>query len=163
MSLAQLQTLKVVKSLLLGSRSQGVWLLEKNVVKKRYDARSPAQLRRFEKEVAVLTRLQGCPYAPTLYVIDRSEYAIYMSYCGSNPKPIQRPVKRAVKAALKEFGQKYQVFRVKDGKERYSYRHLFPANICQDKTSGQVRLIDFGSSLWQIRHRVRNPRTKPNR
>lgn len=147
MDLKALNELKPVKSLLLGDRSQGVVLLERGVVKKTYNKTSKAHVERYDLEVAVLKRLQGCPYVPRLYATDDANKIMYMQYVGKNVK-LNRTQKKTVKRILRLFGERYHVFRVKDGKAKYSYKDLFPANICVDD-AGNVRLIDFGG-LWRI-------------
>lgn len=146
-----LKSLKAVKSLLLGDRSKGVLLLEGGVVAKTYDKNSKQQVGRFDKEVAIMQRLQGCKYAPKLYKVDDVNKTLFMEYVGKNVS-LTRQHKRAVNKALRKIGEQYHVFRVKNGKARYTYKDLFPANICVDD-KGNVRLIDFGSSLWQIHNR----------
>lgn len=151
MDLKQLKKLGTVKSLLLGDRSKGVLLLEGGVVAKTYDKTSKRQVGRFDKEVAVLKQLQGCAYVPKLYQVDDTTKTIYMEYVGKNVA-LNQEQKLAVNRALRHIGERYHVFRVKDGKARFSYRDLFPANICVDNT-GNVKLIDFGSALWAIHRR----------
>ena len=143
-----LKTLHPLKNLLLGGRSKGVVLLEGGVVKKTYDKKSRSQISRFEKEVAVLKRLQGCEYIPKLYKIDPKNKIIWLEYVGKNVT-LTEDMKSTVNKALKFIGEKYQVYRVKNGKAKYSYKDLFPANICVNN-EGKVYLIDFGSNLWQI-------------
>lgn len=143
-----LKKLKPVKSLLLGDRSKGVMLLEHGVVAKTYDRHSRAQVGRFDKEVAVLKQLQGCKFVPKLYHVDDSNKVIYMEYVGKN-LTLTREMKLAVNNALRHIGERYHVFRVKSGKACFSYRDLFPQNICVDNQN-QIKLIDFGSALWQI-------------
>jgi len=151
MDLRSLKRLKPIKSMLLGDRSKGVVLLERGVVAKTYDRSSKAQVGRFDKEVAVLKQLQGCKYIPKLYKVDDSNKTIYMEYVGKNVE-LTKEMKATVGIALKHIGERYRVFRVKDGKARFTYKDLFPQNICVD-AAGNVKLIDFGSSLWQIHKR----------
>lgn len=148
MDLKSLKKLTPIKSMLLGDRSKSVMLLEGGVVAKTYDKNSKAQVGRFNKEVAVLKRLQGCKYVPKLYKVDDASKTLFISYVGKNVT-LTRQQKLEVNRALRLFGEKYHVFRVKDGKAKFSYRDLFPANICVDN-AGNVRVIDFGSYLWQI-------------
>lgn len=151
MDLKSLRRLKPVKNMLLGDRSQGVLLLEQGVVAKTYNKDSRQQVGRFDKEVAVLKQLQGCKYVPKLYRVDDNNKTIFMEYVGKNME-LTKEMKLAVNRALRHIGEKYHVFRVKDGKAKFSYRDLFPQNICVD-SNGNIRLIDFGSALWQIHRR----------
>jgi tRNA A-37 threonylcarbamoyl transferase component Bud32 len=107
---------------------------------------------RFDKEVDILKRLQGCACIPKLYWVDTASKTLYMEYVGRNVS-LSQEQKLAVNKALRHLGERYHVFRVKDGKARFSYRDLFPANICVNETTGQVFLIDFGSNLWQVHSR----------
>jgi len=148
MDVNRLKKLKPIKSLLLGDRSKGVMLLEHGVVAKSYDKHSKAQVQRFQKEVTILKRLKGCRSVPQLYGVDDGNKTMWMSYVGRN-QPLTRQQKIEVNKVLRHLGEKYHVFRVKGGTAKFTYRDLFPANICVDP-SGNVKIIDFGSNLWQI-------------
>jgi hypothetical protein len=147
MDLKSLKKLKPIKSMLLGDRSKGVVLLEGGVVAKTYDKNSKAQVGRFNKEVAILRQLKGCKYVPKLYAVDEANKILFIEFVGKNVQ-LTRQQKLEVNKALRHIGERYHVFRVKGGKAKFSYRDLFPANICVDG-SGNVRCIDFGSNLWQ--------------
>jgi serine/threonine protein kinase len=151
LDLRGLKKLTAVKNLLLGDRSKGVMLLEGGVVAKTYDRRSRSQVARFDKEVAVLRELEGCPYVPKLYKVDEDSKTIFMEYVGKNSR-LTYDQQQAVNRALRHIGEKYHVFRVKRGKACFTHADLFPANICVDN-NGNIKLIDFGSSLWQIHRR----------
>lgn len=148
MDLKTLKQLKPIKNLLLGDRSKGVMLLEHGVVAKSYDRSSNAQIGRFNKEILILQRLKGCKYVPKLFGVDEPNKTLYMEFVGKN-LPLSRQQKLEVNKALRHLGERYHVFRMKSGLAKFSYRDLFHANICVDG-SGNIKLIDFGSSLWQI-------------
>jgi serine/threonine-protein kinase RIO1 len=148
-SLKELKKLKAQKNLLLGDRSKGVVLLQNDIVVKSYDRHNKQQVQRFDKEVAILQRLQGCKYVPKLYDVDHRKKRLYMQFVGKNPsQPFTQQIKDEVQKALLLFGEKYHVFRVKNGKAKFTHKDLFPLNVCEH--NGQVYLIDFGSGLWQI-------------
>ena len=146
--LASLKALKPVKNLILGDRSSAVVLLEQGVVMKSYDKNSRAHIQRYNKEVEILRKVQGCNFVPKLYFTDDVNKTMYMEYVGKNGS-LSTDQKLAVNRALKHLAEHYHVFRVKGGKAGYSYRDLFPGNICIGD-HGKVFLIDYGSNRWLV-------------
>ena|ERR1700722_5083560 len=128
--------------------SLSVHLLERGVVEKKYDPANPSHVKKFDKEIAVLTRLDGCKNVPRLYGVDQASKTFWIEYVGK-PQRLDAALQQRVGKALRGLAKCHGVFRVKGGKKRMEYKYLFPGNVCVD-TAGNVKLIDFGSDLWQI-------------
>jgi hypothetical protein len=154
-SVAELRGLRQVRDLAPNSaarkkvNSLSVRLLEQGVVEKRYDAAVPGQVRKFDKEVAILRRLNGCKNVPRLYAVDEASKTFWEEYVGAPRKTLDPAMQAKVGKALRGLARCHQVYRVKGGKRRQEYKHLFPGNVCVTD-GGDIKLIDFGSDLWQL-------------
>ena len=142
----------VVKVFTLGRKSLSVRLLSTGVVEKRYDPRKPHHADRFHHEVAVLRRLQGCAFVPTLISVDPDRLMIKQSYCGEKA-PDTPQVRSAIDAALRHLDAKYGVVRRGNvGKPSDAPRRVPTLNNVT-LLNGQIFIIDFGSSGWLLSDR----------
>src|SRR5438067_2272360 len=70
----------------MGSSSKSVERLAgvPTVIRKTYNPNKEIHMERYEREVALLTRVLGCPFVPQLLHVNRARSCLYMSDCGTS-------------------------------------------------------------------------------
>jgi hypothetical protein len=149
--------LKKVRKLRGGRSGAEVWLMERDVVLKSYPAiLRPLFKRNFKRELAILERLVGCPFAPQLLAVDHKKLRLWITYCGphapANPDTIRvaEPLYARISSQWgvhHKFGPK-QIQHVK-------LRGRVLNNITMHNNA--IYLIDFAGPAWSI-----TPKPTPN-
>jgi len=143
-------SLKVIKHLKTGGKSKYVHLLEKHVVKKRYDRTNIEHVKAYHREVTILNHLRECPFVPNILHLTPEKYIIYMNYCGEHPYETKSSFQKISQLARK-LNEDYGVFRINPSSNNISYK-IQLHNCCWD--GADYFLIDFGSPHWRIKGKI---------
>lgn len=140
--------LKLIRVLKEDGKSKYVHLLERNIVKKRYDKKNLEHIKAYHREVTILKHLEKCSFVPKILHLIPDRYTIFMTYCGTEPPENPQSLQKISGLAKKLFDE-YSVYRVEDEKMTYK---INLNNTCWDNKN--FYLIDFGSSCWRIQGKV---------
>lgn len=140
-----LDALKVVK--VFGGRhnSEYVYLLENDIIKKKYSPSNPQHVDHFNREIKILNHLRKYPYVTKLLKVDFKNLIIYQTYCGPRPKKTPENVRKIQKRAM-ELHRKWGVVR-RQGNSTPIYNIFLGNTSIKD---GEIYFFDFGGNRWHL-------------
>lgn len=140
--------LKIVQKFGGRHNSEYVYLLENNVIKKKYNPRIPQQVDHFNREIRILNHLKDYKYVTKLLKVDYDNMIMYQSYCG--PRPARTPQNlEKIRQRAKELDHVYGVVRREfDGSK---VRQIYMGNT--GIINKEIYFFDFGGVKWHIEKR----------
>lgn len=137
--------LKIVK--VFGGRhnSEYVYLLENDIIKKKYSPENPQHVDHFKREIKILTHLRKCPFVTKLLKVDHKNLIMYQTYCGPRPEKTRENAKK-IQQRAHELHKKWGVVR-RQGDSAPIYNIFFGNTGIKN---GEIYFFDFGGNRWQI-------------
>jgi predicted Ser/Thr protein kinase len=121
--------------------------LPNGIVKKVYNRNNSLHIKRFNHELKIMQRLNGCDFVPQLLHADEKNTTLYMTHCGERPTGNEPFLHREVDKLMRRLETEYGLVRVENiGRKQYGYSGIKNLTI----RNGKLFIIDFGTGRWKI-------------
>lgn len=127
------------------SNFESIKLMEKNVLRKRYDVKNPNHLKSFQRDLAIWKYLKDCDMVPPLLYYNPEKLTIYFPNMGKIPNKTPE-ISRKTSLMVRKLKRDWGVYRIKDNK---IVSDLKPYQTLMDD-KGKGYIIDFSSSGWEV-------------
>ena len=142
--------LEVVKTLLdekmiKSTNCKSIKIMEKDVMRIKYDENNPEQVKRFHRMIMILRHLENCDMVPRLLYFNGAKLTIYIPYYGDIPDDTVDN-QRQIGFLIKKLKRNWGVYKIKDGKVMNTTKR---DELMMDK-KGRLYIYDFNSLSWIV-------------
>ena len=140
-----LSKLKIIKAFSGRHNSEYVYLLENDIIKKKYSPSNPLHVDHFNREIRILNHLRKYPYVTKLLHVDFKNMIIYQTYCG--PRPNKTTINAMkIRERAQDLHKNWGIVR-RQGNSAPIYNIFFGNTAIKD---GEIYFFDFGGDRWHI-------------